>query len=569
MVKSVLIGQTDNKSLRIRSFMQENQYDTIIAGGGIAGLVTALELLSQDKSNQQKICIVDRDSKEKLGGLARWAFGGMALSATKQQKKMAINDNPEILLNDWLSFAEFNNTDYWPKCWAKEYAENNHEKVYLWLKNLGIKFLPAVNWVERGLFVPGNSVPRYHVMWGTGWELVEVVIKKLQPFIENKQLLILHQHKVLTPIYANKNSTEQVCGAEIENETTAQTFSLQSKHLVIACGGINGSVDKVRANWYKPWGKAPSSILNGANPISDGALHEKLAKHGANLTRIDNMWNYAAGIPHPQAEFDGHGLSLIPCKSALWMDHTGKRIGPQPLVTGFDTHYLCEQVAKQEKPWTWQLLNKRIALKELAVSGSLHNPSIRDKKIFTFLKEILWGNHRLVKQLLKESDDFICANNLTDLVTKMNAQTDEPYIEQAFLAQQISKYDQGLKKGYALENDDQVRRIHHARQWRPDKLRTCKPAPILAKNNGPLIAIKVQLISRKSLGGVQTNLASQVLNQNQQVIKGLYCVGEAAGFGGGGASGKRSLEGTFLSGCILTARNAADAIINESSINNK
>lgn len=535
--------------------MQNKNYNTVVAGGGIAGLVTALELLKTG----QTVCIVDRDTPERLGGLARWAFGGMALSQTKQQKKMGVEDSPKTLLKDWHAFAEFEAEDYWPKQWAREYADKNNERIYQWLGELGLKFLPAVNWVERGLYVPGNSLPRYHVLWGTGWGLVEAVIDKLQPYLSSGVLTLLHQHKVLNVI-----SPEGIAkGVQVvdESKTTTTAFDIFAENVVIACGGINGSAEKVRENWYKPWGEAPKNFLNGANPISDGKLHQNIAECGGHLTHIDKMWNYAAGISHPQAEFKGHGLSLIPCKSALWLDHTGRRIGPLPLTTGFDTNYLCKQVAKQEKPWTWQIQNWKIAAKELAVSGSKHNPSIRDKKLFSFLKEILFGNHRLVKQLEQESDDFVTANSMEELVEKMNQQTDEMYVETSTLKQTLNDYDERLTRGDGLVNDDQVRRIEHARKWKADKLRTCKPAPILARDSGKLIAIKVQLISRKSLGGLQTNLKSQVLKKNGEVMKGLYCVGEAAGFGGGGASGKRSLEGTFLSGCILTARNAADAIL--------
>jgi hypothetical protein len=236
-----------------------------------------------------------------------------------------------------------------------------------------------------------------------------------------------------------------------------------------------------------------------------------------------------------------------------------------PLVTGFDTHYLCEQVAKQQKPWTWQLLNWSIAAKELAVSGSAHNPSIRDKQWFTFAKEILFGNQRLVKQLQRESKEFITADSIESLVEQMNALTDQPYIQTEKIKQLLADYDQQFNNNMALQNDDQIRRIQHARQWRPDRFRTCKPAPIAAKNRGKLVAIKLQLISRKSLGGLQTNLQSEVLNQQGEPIPGLYCVGEAAGFGGGGANGFRALEGTFISACILTARNAAAAILNKNA----
>ncbi|MDG1732152.1 MAG: FAD-dependent oxidoreductase [Thalassotalea sp.] len=535
--------------------------NTVIAGGGIAGLVSALELLQSG----QQVIIIDRDTPERLGGLARWAFGGMALSETQQQKRMKIPDSPDTLLKDWHSFAEFSDEDIWPKAWAKEYAEHNYDKVYQWLKSIGLSFLPAVNWVERGLYTPGNSLPRYHVLWGTGWHLTETVLALLSPFIKNEKLKIFHQHKVLEALI-----DKEICiGVKVKNERSDVIFDIKADDTIIACGGINGSIEKVKQHWPYQGNNVSEKILNGANPLSDGELHEHIQIVGGNITHADKMWNYAAGIHHPQAEFEGHGLSLIPCKSAIWLDSVGKRIGPMPLVTGFDTNYLCQQVVKQEKPWTWQVLNEDIAKKELAVSGSLHNPSIKNKKLFTFLKEILFGNQRLINHLTNESEDFICADSLDELTNKMNDLTDDSYIDLGFIQKEIAQYDQELAKPKNLQNDEQIRRIDHARQWKPDKLRTCQPSPILSTNKKQkLIAIRLHLISRKSLGGLQTNLKSQVLKESGAIIPHLYCIGEAAGFGGGGANGKRSLEGTFLSGCILTARNAAQAIVLSENKNN-
>jgi predicted oxidoreductase len=531
----------------------QTHFDTIIVGGGIAGLVAALELLQRQP---RQILIIDRDTPERIGGLARWAFGGMALSGTREQQRQNIPDSPEILLQDWHGCADFGDQDVWPRAWAKCYAEENNALVYQWLRSLGAKFLPAVNWVERGLFKPGNSVPRYHVLWGTGWHLVTLITGYLEPFLASRRLTVAYQHRVDDLII----SDDAVVGVTAIDEQTGARLEFLAGQTIVACGGINGSIEKVRQHWHKPWGEPPETMLNGANRLSDGKLHEQIEDLGGNITHKSFMWNYAAGIPHPQADFEGHGLSLIPCKSALWLNHLGLRIGPMPLVTGFDTNYLCQQVVKQEMPWTWQVLNWKIAARELAVSGSAHNPSIRDKKPLRFLKEILMGNHRLVRQLAEESDDFLVADDLPELTEKMNNLTERPWVEYDSLSRTVRDYDRQFSGPASLCNDDQVRRIMHCRQWRPDRLRTCKPAAITDKNAGPLIAIRLQLISRKSLGGVQTDLQGKVLRSDGASIAGLYCVGEAAGFGGGGANGFRSLEGTFLPGCILTARKAAMAI---------
>ncbi|RRJ82471.1 FAD-binding dehydrogenase [Aestuariirhabdus litorea] len=527
---------------------------TLIIGGGIAGIVTALELLELNRP----LVLVDRDTPERLGGLARWAFGGMALVDTPEQRRMKIADSPELALQDWHSFANFDDCDHWPKAWAQHYTEHCLERVYHWLRSRGLKFFPAVNWVERGLYHPGNSVPRYHVLWGTGWHLAETLIQQLRQHPNADQLQILHQHRVSELL-----CSEQERGCTGINEADGSTFRVRAEQVVVATGGINGSVERVKQNWYRPWGEPPAEILNGAHPFADGTLHDCVSALGGRLTHLDKMWNYAAGIPHPQPHFAGHGLSLIPCKSALWLDHRGDRIGPEPLVTGFDTNYLCQRVSQQEKPWTWQLLNWRIAAREFAISGSEHNVKIRDRKLFAFLKETLLGNHRLVRQMQEQSDHFLVADSLPELVTQMNRLTDQPYIDPHRLDALVSHYDAGITRGSALFNDDQLRRIEHARKWRSDRVRTCKPRPLRDPSSGPLIAIKLNLISRKSLGGIQTDLSSRVLDGQGEAIPGLFAVGEAAGFGGGGASGFRSLEGTFLSGCILTARNAAQQILQD------
>lgn len=527
--------------------------DVLVCGGGIAGIVAALETLRAGK----KVIIVDRDTPERFGGLALWAFGGMALVGTPLQAKMGIPDTPARALKDWLSFGELDTSDEHSFAWAKYYVENSRTEVHDWLLQEGIKFMPAVNWVERGLNGDGNSLPRYHVIWGTSREMTRILIESLKK--EGKDnLTILHNHRIIE-LESNSN---QVTGALAINESTNEQVRFSAKHVVLAMGGINGSQTEVRANWRQDR-VLPETMLNGAHPYADGKLHHLVANNlGGQLVNTGEMWNYAAGFPHPFPHFEGHGLSTIPCKSALWLNHQGERIGPAPLVTGFDTHWLCKRVAEQEKPWSWHLLNWRIAAKEFAISGAEHNARIRDKQFIRLVKELLLGNHNLVKQMQNESPHFLVADTLEELADKMNALTNSLDINVETLQATADAFDANFAKGKQLQNDDQIRRILHARQWGPDKLRTCKPAPLQKKGAGPFIAIQMQLITRKSLGGLRTDLHSRVLDANQQPIQGLYCVGEAAGFGGGNSNGVRSLEGTFLPGCILTARAAAKSINN-------
>jgi predicted oxidoreductase len=269
------------------------------------------------------------------------------------------------------------------------------------------------------------------------------------------------------------------------------------------------------------------------------------------------MWNYAAGVAYPSPHFAGHGLSLIPTRSALWLEPTGRRIGPVPLVTGFDTCAMVAQIARSGWPHTWQVLNRRIARRELAASGAEHNPLIRERRALPFLWQMLSGRGPLIDELLRTCPDFVQAGSLPELVERMNALSGEYRIDAELMAREIGEYDAQIARGPRFHNDDQLRRIAHLRQWLGDRVRTCKFQQILDPAAGPLIAIRCRLLVRKSMGGIQTDLNSRVLDATGVPIAGLYAVGEAAGFGGGGLNGQSSLEGTFLSGCILTARNAA------------
>lgn len=542
-------GMTHHRGNRVAALKS----DAVVIGGGLAGIVTALELLRAGL----QVVLLDRDTPERFGGLALWAFGGMALVGTPLQARRKIVDSPEIALRDWLSFGELDPNDRYPMQWARHYVEHSRSEVYDWLTAHGIQFMPTVNWVERGRNGEGNSVPRYHIVWGTSRELARRMISALHDAGANGRLTLLHRHRGT----ALETSQGRMTGALATNEITGAEIRIDAPTVVLASGGINGSHEETRRNWPQDCPQ-PAAMLNGAHPFADGKLHHLAQTLGAQLTHAGEMWNYAAGFPHPFPHFPGHGLSAIPCKSALWLNHRGERIGPEPLVTGFDTHWLCRRVAEQEKPWTWHLLNWRIAIKEFAISGAEHNLRIRDKQFLRFLKDTLLGNTRLVRQMQGESPHFLVDDTLAGLSAQMNALTRSHDIRPATLHATADAFDAHFASGTNPESDMQIRRILQARQWSSDRLRTCKPAPLQHPGTGPFIAIHMQLITRKSLGGLRTDLHSRVLDANNVPISGLYCVGEAAGFGGGGVCGKRSLEGTFLPGCILTARAAARAIIN-------
>ncbi len=533
------------------------QADVVIIGGGIAGITTAIELLESGK----KVLIIERDLEKNFGGLAKESFGGMFFINSPQQKFSKIKDHVEQAKKDWFSFAEFEKDEIWGKRWAEAFLESTQD-IYQWVSKKGIRFFPIVHWVERGLFQPGNSAPRFHMVWGTGHGLMQTLIGHLRSVSNTDTLQVLFEHKADDFVIEN-DTIVAVKGVDEKNNIG---FTAKGDNFVVATGGINGNMEKVRKHWHTDWKTPPEVILNGSHHFSDGLIHDKVNKLGGNLSNMSLMWNYAAGIPHPYPKRKNHGLSLVPPKSALWINYKGERMGPVPLVTAFDTRYLVTKVCEQEKQYSWQILNKKIAYKELAVSGSEFNEGIKEKKAFKFLFSLFTGNKKLIHTLEKDSPNYITANSVEELVMKMNKLTGSDDIKVETLKQTIESYDANFEHGKNIWNDEQIRRIEHTRQYKGDKKRTLKPQKLNQKNAYPLIAIREFILSRKSLGGIQTNLSSQVLkvskiNGEQEAFKNLYAVGEAAGFGGGGSHGKRALEGTFLATCIFTARKAAEHIL--------
>ncbi len=531
------------------------KYDAIVVGGGIAGITCALEM----SEGGLKVLIIDRDSADKFGGLAKESFGGMFFVDSPLQRKAKIKDSAELALKDWTQFAEFDSADHWPRAWAKTYVERSIPDIYEPILERGIKFFPVVNWVERGMYQPGNSVPRFHLVWGTGHELAKVYIQHLQEQIKSGRVTLLFDHQV----QALSRFGGRVTGVTGVKESGGEAFSFDAQLVVIAAGGINGSDLKIREHWQKGWTAPPDTILNGSHQYADGMMHDAVTNLGGQVTHLDKMWNYAAGVHHPEPRKPRHGLSLVPTKTSLWLDATGKRFGPEPLVSGYDTWELVRRICEQEHKYSWAILNRKIALKELAISGAESNPAIRDKKKISFLKTILFGNHQLVDEMLENCVDFVTAGSVSELAIKMNSLDNPVQVDPDLLAREIETYDAQLTRPLKYRNDDQLRRIRHLRQYRGDRVRICKEQRILDPKAMPLIAIRQFVISRKSLGGIQTNLEGQVLDANGYSLEGLYAVGEAAGFGGGGVHGKRALEGTFLGGCILTARYAAQSILGE------
>src|SRR4051794_32785407 len=520
--------------------------DVVVVGAGIAGLVTTLELLEHGRD----VLLLDRCKPEEVGGLAREAFGGMFMVDTPEQRRSGIEDSVELATDDWMRMADFDPGDDWPRRWAEEYVKRARDEVGGWLKSHGVRFFPVVNWAERGVYGDGNSVPRFHLTWGCGKALVDEVWGSINAHPRRSALEVRFGALVSGLV----EEAGAIVGVRVGEE------EIGAREVVIAAGGIGGNLDIVRRNWPKHMGGPPEDILMGSHYYADGAMHEEVERLGGNVTHIERMWNYADAVRHPRPQRPGHGLKLIPPRSGLVLDPTGKRYGPIPLIPTFDAYYALERMCEDERKYYWMICNWKIAKRELDVSGSQHNPSIREKRLVRFLLSILLGKPTLVRHFVDNCPDFVTADSLPELTRRMIEVMDDGALDPARVEDEVRRYDANLARGKGLWNDDQIRRIQQLRNWRGDRLRTAKFQQIADAKAGPLIAIRMTVMARKSLGGIQTDLGARVLRPDGAPIGGLYAVGEAAGFGGGGLHGKRSLEGTFLGGCVFTGRVAARMI---------
>ncbi len=526
---------------------RHHQSEILIIGAGLAGITCALELL--EKGHQ--VLLLDAAPRKQCGGQANDAFGGMLFCDTPEQRRLGLHDSSRLLLADWRRAAAFQPEDHWGHAWATAYAEHARGEVYDWLKRHGIRFLPMVQWVERGNHGDGNSLPRYHVAWGCGRGIVQTLASKLFRHRYRHSFTALFDHQV-DELMAEAGQVVGARGRGPDGE-----FEAKAAAVVVAGGGINGNPERVRAHWDPVYGNCPDNLLLGTDPRADGRLHDAVANAGGRVGGLGRMWNYAAGIAHPAPRYPHHGESLIPARSALWLDAHGRRIGPAPLVSGRDTHDLCKTLGHLPGQYGWQILNWKIAIRELAVSGTDSNPHFRDRRLPALLWQQLSGNRALVSELIAHYPDVLAASSLQELAVRMQSLAADGRLTPGNLYTAVYHYDTAIERGPALHNDEQIAVLQQMRRWRGDRMRLCNMQRINEPTAGPLIAIRTRLLCRKSLGGMHTDLDSRVVGKDDAPLPGLYAIGEAAGFGGGGICGIRSLEGTFLSGCIFTARRAA------------
>jgi predicted oxidoreductase len=541
--------------------------DMIVVGGGLAGLVAATEAADAGK----RVIVVDQEGEQSLGGQAFWSFGGLFLVDSPEQRRLGIKDSHDLALQDWMGTAGFDrDEDLWPRKWAEAYVAFAAGEKRDWLRAMGHRIFPVVGWAERGGYDAmghGNSVPRFHVTWGTGPGIVEPFERRAREAAKSGRLTFKFRHRV-DALSITNGVVDGVSGAILEptnverghssSRKVVGDFSLRAQAVIVASGGIGGNHDLVRQNWPKRLGEPPKFMISGVPEHVDGRMIGITEAAGARLINRDRMWHYVEGIQNWSPIWPRHGIRILPGPSSMWVDATGKRL-PAPLFPGSDTLGQLEYIMSTGHDYSWFILTQSIIKKEFALSGSEQNPDLTGKSwLMTIKRATNKGAPAPVEAFKQKGADFIVRDNLADLVTAMNALAGNDRLKLDHIKSQIEARDREIDNPYV--KDAQVMNLHNARRYIGDKLiRTAKPHRILDPAHGPLIAVKLNILTRKTLGGFETDLDSRVFGANREIIQGLYAVGEAAGFGGGGVHGYRSLEGTFLGGCLFSGRNAGRA----------
>ncbi|MHA0289143.1 FAD-binding dehydrogenase [Mycobacterium sp. C3-094] len=535
--------------------------DVIVVGAGLAGLVAACELVERGR----RVLIVDQENAANVGGQAFWSFGGLFFVDSPEQRRLGIRDSHELALQDWLGTAGFDRPeDHWPRQWAHAYVDFAAGEKRSWLGDRGLKVFPLVGWAERGGYGArghGNSVPRFHITWGTGPGLVEIFARRLTgPLVR-----FAHRHRVDEVVVEN-GAVVGVRGAVLEPSSAARgapssrnsigEFDFRAQAVIVASGGIGGNHDLVRANWPQRMGRVPEQLLSGVPEHVDGRMLGIAAAAGAHMINSDRMWHYTEGITNYDSIWPRHGIRILPGPSSLWLDASGRRL-PVPLYPGFDTLGTLEYICRTGQDYTWFVLNKRIVDKEFGLSGQEQNPDLTGRSVRLVLERGRKGPAP-VHAFVDKGVDFVTADSLRELVAKMNAVPDVQPLDYATVEAEVTARDREVANRFT--KDSQITAIRGARGYLADRVsRVVAPHRLTDPKAGPLIAVKLHILTRKSLGGLQTDLDSRALGADGTPVAGLYAAGEAAGFGGGGVHGYRSLEGTFLGGCVFSGRAAGRA----------
>ncbi|MBW3657574.1 MAG: FAD-binding dehydrogenase [Actinobacteria bacterium] len=542
--------------------------DVIVVGGGLAGLVAATEAADAGR----KVIVLEQEPEQSLGGQAFWSLGGLFFVDSPEQRRMRIKDSLDLALQDWMGTAGFDrDEDHWPRQWAEAYVHWAHGEKRSWLAQMGMKWIPVVGWAERGGYGAighGNSVPRFHLTWGTGPGVVEPFERRTREHAASGRIELRFRHRVDGLVVAGGAATgvsgtvlapDDMARGRPSNRDAVGQFELSAQAVVVTSGGIGGNLDLVRRNWPRDrMGEPPTEMIIGVPDHVDGRMLGITEDAGARIVNRDRMWHYTEGIRNWDPIWTKHGIRILPGPSSLWLDATGTRL-PVPLFPGYDTLGTLQHIMRTGHEHTWFILTQRIIEKEFALSGSEQNPDMTGKDLKVFLRSRLAsGAPEPVQAFMDKGEDFVIEDNLEALVAGMNAKTAEPLLDFDTVRAEVQARDRELANEYT--KDLQIAALRNARTYLGDKLvRVATPHRMLDPEAGPLIGVKLNLLTRKTLGGLETDLDGRCLRSDGSVFEGLYAAGEVAGFGGGGMHGYRALEGTFLGGCLFSGRTAGRA----------
>ncbi|WP_194398239.1 FAD-binding dehydrogenase [Microbacterium atlanticum] len=541
--------------------------DVLVIGWGLAGLVAAAEAAAAGK----RVIIVDQEPRSNLGGQAWWSFGGLFFIDSPEQRRLGIRDSLELARQDWLGTAGFDrDEDLWPRRWADAYLDFAHREKRAWLRQKGVGFFPIVGWAERGGYTatgPGNSVPRFHVTWGTGPGLVAPFQAAVEAAEADGRVTILPRHRVVS--LTVENGTVTGAGGDIlapsgavrgvaSSRDVVDSFAVTAGATVVASGGIGGNHDLVRRWWPERLGTAPATMVTGVPAYVDGSMQPIASAAGARIINGDRMWHYVEGVQNWDPVWPGHGIRILPGPSSLWLDATGSRL-PVPLFPGFDTLGTLAHLRATGYDHSWFVLSQKIIEKEFTLSGSEQNPDLTGKDVRLLAASRLGkGAAGPVQAFMDRGADFVVRNDLDALIAGMRALPGGEALDGDRVRHEVEARDREVENDFT--KDAQIAMLRSARAFRGDRLiRTASPHRILDPKSGPLIAVKLHVLTRKSLGGIETDLSARALGAGGEPVPGLFAAGEASGFGGGGVHGYRALEGTFVGGCLFSGRIAGRA----------
>jgi hypothetical protein len=540
--------------------------DVVVVGAGLAGLVATAELADAGRS----VVLVDQEGEQSLGGQAFWSFGGLFLVDSPEQRRMGIKDSLELARQDWFGSAQFDRPeDYWPGAWAEAYVDFAAGEKRAWLHAMGHRLFPVVGWAERGdgrAEGHGNSVPRFHITWGTGPGIVAPFERRVRAAVAEGRVRLRFRHRV-DGLVSTGGTVTGVRGAVLEpsqvdrgrpsSRVEVGDFEISAQAVVVTSGGIGGDHDLVRRAWPERLGEPPRTMVAGVPAHVDGRMLGITAEAGGRIINPDRMWHYVEGLQNWDPVWENHGIRVLPGPSSLWLDATGKRL-PAPYYPGFDTLGTLRHLRTTGHDYSWFVLTQKIIEKEFALSGSEQNPDLTDKDIRLLLNRVRSGAPGPVEAFKQHGADFVVADTLPELVAGMNALTGDGLIDLASLRHLVETRDREMDN--AFTKDLQIAALRSARAYRGDRLvRVASPHKMLDPANGPLIAVRLHVLTRKTLGGLETDLDGRVLTAGGDPLPGVYAAGEVSGFGGGGMHGYNSLEGTFLGGCLFSGRQAGRA----------